>query len=83
MRARRGFRSQGGGEELTSWLLGNLGGPASPAMRVAIACDVALASFDTKRSGTDVRLNELRRRHRRVRDSLPSLALLPAADAAK
>lgn len=37
MRNRLGFQVQGGPEEMTSWFLGNLGGPANHATRVAIA----------------------------------------------
>lgn len=64
---------------MNSWLLGNLGGPERAAVRVAIACDVALSTFDSLRGGShadprqllDARLKELRRRHKLVRDSLP------------
>lgn len=42
-----------------SWLLGNLGGPAGPAIHMAIACDVALAAFDTLRSDSAVAPSQL------------------------
>lgn len=65
-------------EGCTRWMLLALGGGEASALKMAAAIDCASCAFDARRGGKscaarqllDARLNELCRRHRRLRNAV-------------
>lgn len=80
---RLGCWTQPEDEAMHAWIFMKLHSQISQSMQAAVAVDVVLTAFDTKRHGSrqiphalmDARLKELRRRHKQIRDSVPYLSL--------